>query len=227
MSQYSNKRPVSGVNNRRAGGSVSSQFIQKITSQHALTPLKMMANDLFTVHYDVYPTETFPGLNRSPSFIGAKDENEGLMSGRSSPKLDIPCRRYCGRMIHQHPLVKHCYRMNDRRLAHLIKKQISSSSSSSSYGYDNDNDGDDDEKTGGSYLEIYKKKLVFSKKKVLPPIGCKSSEDEQPALVLMPTPPSQPPPTIGQAAALRSTRKARIQHRQQKNKIPGIRKVIL
>ena len=53
----------------------------------------MKANDLVTVHYDIYPTETFPGLNRSPSFIDVKDKNEGLMS------VDIPRRRYSGRMI--------------------------------------------------------------------------------------------------------------------------------
>ena len=266
----------------------SSQLIQKMASHYSLTPLKMIANDLITLHYDVYPTEIFPGLNRSPSFIGVKDKNSGLMTGRSTPKLDIPRRRYCGRMIHQHPLVKFCYRMNDRRLAHLIKKQISSSSSSSSsYGYDYGDDTDDhneqqkepmpDKCSGGGmqkkedtpltkgqediktlskeksylemfakklgqnkpvkkplpfmkpsgYLEIYKKKVSFSKKKVLPPIGCKPPEDKQPALVLMPTPPSQSPPTSGQAAAMRSARKVRMEHQQQKNKIPGIGKVVL
>ena len=266
----------------------SSQLIQKMASHYSLTPLKMIANDLITLHYDVYPTEIFPGLNRSPSFIGVKDKNNGLMSGRSTPKLDIPRRRYCGRMIHQHPLVKFCYRMNDRRLAHLIKKQVSSSSSSSSsYGYDYGDVTDDnnelqkepivDESAGGGvqkkedapstkeqeniktipketsylemftkklgrskpvkkplpfmkpsgYLEIYKKKVSFSKKKVLPPIACKPPEDKQPALVLMPTPPSQSSPSSGQAAAMRSARKVRMEHQQQKNKIPGIGKVVL
>ena len=225
----------------------STQLIQKMTSQYALTPLKMKANDLVTVHYDIYPTETFPGLNRSPSFIGVKDENEGLMSGRCSPKLDIPRRRYSGRMIHQHPLVKYCYRMNDRRLAHLMKKQISSSSStsssstssssSSSYGYLKMFTKQLAQKNPirkplpfmkpSGYLEIYKKKVSFSKKTVLPPIGCKPPEDKKPALVLLPTPPSQPPPTDGQAAAMRSTRKLRTERQQQKSKLPGIGKVIV
>lgn len=223
----------------------NSQLIQKMTSQYALTPLKMKANDLVTVHYDIYPTEIFPGLNRSPSFIGTKDEDDGLMSGRCSPKLDIPRRRYCGRMIHQHPLVKFCYRMNDRRLAHLIKKQISSSStsssssssSSSSYGYLKMFTKQLAQKNPirkplpfmkpSGYLEIYKRKVSFSKKKVLPPIGCKPTEDKQPTLVLLPTPPSQPPPTDDQSAAMRSTRKARTERRQQKNKISGIGKVLL
>ena len=117
-----------------------------MTSQYALTPLKMKANDLVTVHYDIYPTETFPGLNRSPSFIDVKDKNEGLI-------------------------------------------------------------------------------VSFSKKKVLLPIGCKSPEDKKPALVLLPTPPSQPSPTDGQAAAIYEIHKKSTY--RTKSKIPGIGKVIV
>lgn len=291
------------ISERKRGREPSSSqlLLRKLISQYAMTPLKLIANELITVHYDVYPTELSPNLNRKPSFTGATDEDGGLMSGRCSPKLDIPRRRYCGRMIKQHPLVRFCYRMNDRRLAHLIKKQVSSSSSSSSSSFgppchdddDHHYDSDDDfngfdeqqkvKKTSkaakrgvkvkkeeetttakqwervkpipkensylemftkklakskpakkplpfskpSGYLEIYKKKFSFSKKKVLPPIDNKQAEDKQPTLVLMPTPPSRPPPVSGTAAAMRSARKIRMEHQQQKNKIPGIGKVQL
>ena len=270
----------------------SQLLIQKMTSQYTLTPLKMIANELVTLHYDVYPTEISPAITRAPSFIGKEDEDYELMSGRCSPKLDIPRRRYCGLLIKQHPLVRYCYRMTDRRLARLIKRQLSSSSfSSSSYGpgdYDEVNNDPDDEydpkdkpaavkpskgakltectkqvkedtsakkqknvkpipkessylkmfndKLGktksakkpvpfskpSGYLEIYKKKVTFSKKPVLPPIGSKPAEDNKPSLVLMPTPPSQSRPASGQAASLRSMRKARMEKSQQQNTIAKV-----
>ena len=274
----------------------SQLLIQKMTSQYALTPLKMIANELVTLHYDVHPTEISPGLNRSPSFTGKEDKGYELMSGRSSPKLDIPRRRYCGLMIKQHPLVRYCYRMTDRRLARLIKRQLSSSSSSSSsYGpgdYDDVNSDPDDvydpkdkpvavkatkaaklterskqvkeatssakqqknvkpipkeksylnmfnEKLGkpkpvkkpvpfskpSGYLEIYKKKVSFSKKPILPPIGSKPTEDNKPSLILMPTPPSQSRPASSQAASLRSMRKARMEKSQQQAKASTMVKV--
>jgi len=274
------------IGQRKSKKEITSQLLREMTSRYALTPLKLIANELLMLHYDVYPTEICPNLNRSPSFIGIKNKDDGLLSGRCSPKLDIPRRRYCGLMIHQHPLARYSYKMNDRHLAHLIKKQVSSSSSSSSdYYYDNDDEKDEQQKkpvvttpvrsAGQSiqaekdttmtkeqenikqvpkensylelfakkvankkiprrplpftkpsgYLEIYKKKVGFSKKKILPPIGTKPAEDKQPTLVLMPTPPSTSPPTSGQAAAMRSARKVRMENQQQKNKIPGIGKV--
>ena len=138
---------------RKREPSRSQLLIQKMTSEFALTPLKMIAKELMTVHYDLYPTEISPGINRSPSFISIKDKDDGLMSGRFSPKLDIPRHRYCGRMIKQHPLVRYSYKMTDRRLAKIIKMLAppsSSSSSSSSYGqgdcdhYDLDSHDDDE-----------------------------------------------------------------------------------
>ena len=254
-----------------------------MSSQFAFTPLKLIANELIMLHYDIDPTENYPGINRSPSFTGNKNEDDGLLSGRCSPKLDIPRRRYCGRMIHQHPLVKYCYRMNDRRLAHIIKKQYSSSSSYSSSD-DKDNDvnyleGTAKQRNKGKpiskensylqmyvegtakerskdkpiskensylkmfvkkmvnkiarkplpftkpsgYLEIYKKKVSFSKKQVLPPIGSKQpEEDKQPTLVVLPTPPSKAPPITGQTAAFRSVRKARMERQQQNSKFSDL-----
>ena len=135
--------------------------------------------------------------------------------------------------------------MNDCRLAHLIKEQISSSSltsssstsssSSSSYGYLKMFTKQLAQKNPirkplpfmkpSGYLEIYKKKVNFSKKKVLLPIGCKPPEDKKPALVLLPTPPSQPSPTNGQAAAIYEIHKKSTY--RTKSKIPGIGKVIV
>ena len=137
---------VGGEFNERLYRENSSLMIHKMTTRYAFTPLKMIAKELITLHYDLDPTEICPGMNRPPSFIGNKDEDDGLMSGRCSPKLDIPRRRYCGRMIHQHPLVKYCYKMSDRRLAHLIKKHISSSSSTSSFDDDSDSENDKEQK---------------------------------------------------------------------------------
>ena len=205
----------------------SQLLIQKMTSQYALTPLKMVANKLVTLHYDVHPTEISPGINRAPSFVGKEDEAFELMSGRSSPKLDIPRRRYCGLMIKQHPLVRHCYRMTDRRLARVIKRQLSSSSSSSSScgpgDYDN-MDGDPDDvynPKNKSVIVKAEKKVSFSEKK---PISCKPAKDSKP-LVLMPTPPSQCRPASGQATLLRAMRKARMEKRQQQTKTSTMAKV--
>ena len=292
LSQTSKQLPSADLQPKRKREPSHSQLLlQKMISEFALTPLKLIANELITLHHDVYPTEISPTINRSPSFIGTKDKDDGLMSGRCSPKLDIPRQRYCGRMIKQHPLARYSYKMTDQHLANIVRMQASpssSSSSSSSYGpgdYDEDDfvsyDDDDDDppeepvaipkkvskskiarqvkqditvtkqqknikpipkensylkifinkleltkpaKTPQpfkkpSYVEIYKKKASFSKKKVLPPIGSKPTEDKQPALVL-PTPP-QSRPASGQAASLRLMRRARMESKQ-KNKLPQL-----
>jgi len=75
------------------------------------TPLKPIADDLILLHTDLLPTEVCPTLNRSPSFIGAHNQDDGLLSGRSSPKLDIPHNRYHGHKIHQHPLARYTQKM--------------------------------------------------------------------------------------------------------------------
>ncbi|XP_065916363.1 dentin sialophosphoprotein-like isoform X2 [Dysidea avara] len=75
------------------------------------TPLKPIADDLILLHTDLPPTEVCPTLNRSPSFIGVQNQDDGLLSGRNSPKLDIPHNRYCGYKIRQHPLAKYTLKM--------------------------------------------------------------------------------------------------------------------
>jgi len=75
------------------------------------TPLKPIADDLILLHTDLLPTEVCPTLNRSPSFIGTHNQDDGLLSGRSSPKLDIPHNRYHGHKIRQHPLAKYTQKM--------------------------------------------------------------------------------------------------------------------
>jgi len=64
------------------------------------------------MHYDVYPNEICPTVNRSPSFIGINNKDDGLLSGRHSPKLDIPRLRHCGHMIQQqlHLLARYSYK---------------------------------------------------------------------------------------------------------------------
>jgi len=75
------------------------------------TPLKPIADNLILLHTDLLPTEVCPTLNRSPSFIGVHNQDDGLLSGRSSPKLDIPHYRYHGHKICQHPLAKYTLKM--------------------------------------------------------------------------------------------------------------------
>lgn len=83
-----------------------------MTSQYAFSPLKLIVDKLIMMHYDVYPNEICPAVNRSPSFIGINNKDDGLLSGRHSPKLDIPCLHHCGHMIQQqlHPLAKYSYK---------------------------------------------------------------------------------------------------------------------
>ncbi|XP_065918039.1 uncharacterized protein [Dysidea avara] len=111
---------------KRRREQTKSQLRNNLASRYAFTPLKMIVGELLVLHHDVMPTEICPTLNRSPSFVGEYNGNDddGLLSGRSSPKLDIPRRRYCGRMIHQHPLAKYIYRMKKpiRRFRDVYKK---------------------------------------------------------------------------------------------------------
>ena len=87
------------------------EFYYDMICRLEYTPLKPIADDLILLHTDLPPTEICPTLNRSPSFIGIQNQDDGLLSGRSSPKLDIPHRRYCGYKIRQHPLAKYTLKM--------------------------------------------------------------------------------------------------------------------
>jgi len=73
----------------------------EIAPQYSFSPLKLIVDKLIMMHYDVYPNEICPTVNRSPSFIGINNKDDGLLSGRHSPKLDIPCVHHCGHMIQQ------------------------------------------------------------------------------------------------------------------------------
>jgi len=131
---------------KRRREQTKSQLRNSLASRYAFTPLKMIIGELLLLHYDTMPTEISPMLNRSPSFVGdCIGSVDGLLSGRSSPKLGIPRRRYCGRMIHQHPLAKYIYRMKKpiRRFRDVYSESPSS-----------DNSDEDD---GGSspIVEVY------------------------------------------------------------------------
>jgi len=107
-----------------------SQLRGSFVSQYAYSPLKMIIGDLLVLHHDTLPTEICPTLNRSPSFVAECNghNDDGPLSGRSSPKLDIPRRHYCSRLIHQHPLDKHIHRMKKpiRRFRDVYKSDSSS-----------------------------------------------------------------------------------------------------
>ena len=123
------------------------ELCHNLAAQYSYTPLKMIVDELLLLHHDVLPSQICPMLNRSPSIIGDSSDSGGLLSGSSSPKLDIPRRRYCGRMIQQHPLDKHIHRMKKPiRQFRNVYKSIPSSDSSS-VGEDN----------GGSHhvVEVY------------------------------------------------------------------------
>ena len=123
------------------------ELCHNLAAQYSYTPLKMIVDELLLLHHDVLPSQICPMLNRSPSIIGDCSDSGGLLSGSSSPKLDIPRRRYCGRMIQQHPLDKHIHRMKKPiRQFRDVYKSIPSSDSSSA-GEDN----------GGSHhvVEVY------------------------------------------------------------------------
>ena len=108
----------------------ATELRHNLASQYSYTPLKMIVDDLLLLHHDSLPSEICPMLNRSPSIVGVNSDGYGLVSERS-PKLDIPRRRYCGRMIHQHPLDKHIHRMRKpiRRYRDVYKSTFSSESS--------------------------------------------------------------------------------------------------
>ena len=53
----------------------------EIIPQYAFSPLKLIVDKLIMMHYDVYPNETCPTINRSPSFIGINNKDDGLLSG--------------------------------------------------------------------------------------------------------------------------------------------------
>jgi len=109
----------------------ATELRHNLVSQYSYTPLKMIVNDLLLLHHDSLPSEICPMLNRSPSIVGDNSGDYGLVSKRSSPKLDIPRRRYCGRMIHQHPLDKHIHRM--RKPIHRYRDVYKNSESSNEY----------------------------------------------------------------------------------------------
>ena len=77
------------------------------------TPLKPIADELVLLHADLDLTEVCPTLNRRPSFIGVHNKDDGLLSGRSSPKLDIPLDRYRSHVIKQHPLAMYSQKMEN------------------------------------------------------------------------------------------------------------------
>jgi len=168
-----------------------SQLRSSLASRYAFTPLKRIIGELLLLHYDTMPTEICPLLNRSPSFVGGSVD--GLLSGRCSPKLDIPCRHYCGRMIHQHPLAKYIYRMKkpicqfrdaykesscsdtsdeDDESSHPIVEVYTPDQLVAKFGHKTKDDGHESltkiEKKGempkqNSYVQLYAKKISYEK----------------------------------------------------------------
>jgi len=69
----------------------------EITSKYrgyAFSPLKLIIDKLIMMHFDIYPNEICPTVNRSPSFIGISTKKDGLLSRQHSSNLDI---------LHLHP----------------------------------------------------------------------------------------------------------------------------
>jgi len=73
--------------------------------------LLSIIDKLIMMHYDVYPNEICPTVNRS-SFIDINNKDDGLLLGQHSPNLDIPCLHHCGHMIQQQllPLARYSYK---------------------------------------------------------------------------------------------------------------------
>jgi len=86
-------------------------FYYGMICQFEYTPLKPIADDLVLLHTDLLPSEIYPTLNRSPSFIVVPNKDDGLLYGRGSPKLDIPFDRYGSHMVDQHPLAMYSLKM--------------------------------------------------------------------------------------------------------------------
>ena len=176
------------------------KLCHNFSSRYDYTPLKMIIDELFSQHHDTLPSETCPLINRSPYFVGDCSDEGGLLSGKNSPKLDIPCRRYCSRLIHQHPLDKYVQRMKKPILryrdvyksdqddggSHPITEVYTPDQLADKLGEKNTKVSKQDsllkieKKANGkqksclrtSYLESYKKKRAFNSSPVTTTRGC-------------------------------------------------------
>ena len=157
----------------------------KLNFLYSYSPLKLIADKLLMLHNDVSPSEICPAITRSPSFIGLSSNDDGLLSGRHSPKLDIPHIHYCGHKIQQpHPLMRYkkadhqhtchnemtvsfeCQQQHKRCVANVMANKSENNIQTPKEALKKLSRF----KKFTNYLE---KKLHFSKKKeVLPPIRC-------------------------------------------------------